>query len=97
MEPVGSRILNFLSSLANDMSFIMSTGTFPANNHIHCYNRIFDEDFIVDHLFVFSWGQNKLFDNLSMVLIDIPFVLAHPKVLPDNSRQELLNRYSKFS
>jgi hypothetical protein len=67
------------------------------HNHIHCYNRIFDEDFIVDHLFVFSWGQNKLFDNLSMVLIDIPFVLAHPKVLPDNSRQELLNRYSKFS
>jgi hypothetical protein len=63
------------------------------NLKIRCSNAIFDEAFIVDHHFVFSYGQVKTFDPSFMVLIDARFVLQFPQVLPDKRRDELLARY----
>jgi hypothetical protein len=60
---------------------------------IRCSNAIFDETFIVDHHFVFSYGQLKSFNSSFMTLIDAAFVLLFPQVLPDNRRDELLDRY----
>jgi hypothetical protein len=68
-----------------------------SNCKIRCSNDIFDESFIVDHHFVFSYGQLKKFDQSFMVLINPAFVLQYPQVLPDNRRQDLLERYRHSS
>jgi hypothetical protein len=65
----------------------------PSKRKIKCSNTVFDESFVVDHFFVFAYGQTKNFDSSFMVLIDASFVLRFPQVLPDNRRQELLARY----
>jgi hypothetical protein len=60
---------------------------------IRCSNVIFDETFVVDHHFVFAYGQVKTFNSSFMVLIDAKFVLEFPQVLPDKSRAEILARH----
>jgi hypothetical protein len=60
---------------------------------INCSNTVFDESFVVDHFFVFAYGQAKTFNSSFMTLIDASFVLEYPQVLPDNRRDELLARY----
>jgi len=42
---------------------------------------VFNETFIVDHLFVKQYGSNKVFLENSMVLIDVLFVQKYPQVL----------------
>jgi hypothetical protein len=61
---------------------------------IHCSTAVFDESFVVDHFFIFSYGQTTTFDSSFMVLIDAKFVLQFPQVLPEQRRAKLLARYA---
>jgi hypothetical protein len=68
-----------------------------SKSKIRCSNAVFDESFVVDHHFVFSYGQVKTFDSSFMVLVNAKFVLRFPQVLPDNRRHELLARYQHLN
>jgi hypothetical protein len=68
-----------------------------SKSKIRCSNTVFDESFVVDHHFVFSYGQVKTFDSSFMVLVNAKFVLRFPQVLPDNRRHELLARYQHLN
>jgi hypothetical protein len=54
---------------------------------------IFDEVHTVDHAFVRSYGAKKVFKGDNMVLVDKEFVVKYPQVLPDESRERLLEKY----
>jgi hypothetical protein len=65
---------------------------------ISVFCELFDEFWPrVDNFFVYCYGACKNFDPSTMVLVDIPFCLAHPNVLPDKSRSRLLRRYTRLT
>jgi hypothetical protein len=75
------------------ISYQYGSFTNLSKRKIHCSAAIFDESFVVDHYFVFSYGQAKTFDSSFMILIDAKFVLQFPQVLPEQRRAKLLARY----
>ena len=66
------------------------------HKRIAAFCELFDEFWPrLDNFFVYCYGSCKEFDVHGMVLVDIPFCVQHPNVLPEKHAQRLLRRYTK--